>query len=292
MKKTLFLSTCLLCLSVSLRAQNPLSNYQFENWIANSQGDSVPEYWEYDSPFASDYAPAAGMMAGTKAANVSTWYNYVVGHLVNGAPESFTATQWTRYGEPIASNWVSHAGMAFGGYYKYECLPDTADKAGVQVLLKKWNTATLQSDTVGYGEMLLDSAQDWTHFLVNIDFHSQDMPDSIVVCFTSKLQGPGVGMDAWPHRLTIDELEIALALDAEVPISAEPVILYPLPARSKLQVKGVPAPLRAEIYDLQGRLLLRHEGDALISVGELPTGSYLMRLESGSTVRFKQFTKE
>ena len=126
--------------------------------------------------------------SGNFSMSVWNWYYYGKGFAVNGTAYSHLAAY--EGGTPYTLK-----ATQLNGFYRYDTMGTYSnhDSALVAVLLKKYNSSTQQSDTIGYGTIHLPayapSNGNFASFSVEItDWNSSDQPDSIVVLLQSSIQ--------------------------------------------------------------------------------------------------------
>lgn len=178
MKKLLI--AFLLLAGLSMNGQT-LTNPGFENWTTSSTygTDTVPtNWWPF---FCNTVKQTTDAYQGTYATTVQGWFacGIAPGVLVNGqAPTNYGS--FMESGTPFTSKPTT-----FSGFYKYND-QGTGDSAEVTVVLKHYNTTTMQRDTIAYSVKTLPATTGYTMFTVNInDLMPGVMPDSIIIMFNS-----------------------------------------------------------------------------------------------------------
>jgi hypothetical protein len=76
------------------------------------------------------------------------------------------------------------------GYYAYESVAN--DSCWIAVFLSKWNTSTMQRDTIGYGEFVTNQStgfSSYTLFEAPISYTTSDTPDTVGVLMVSSKGG-------------------------------------------------------------------------------------------------------
>lgn len=94
----------------------------------------------------------------------------------------------------------------FTGYYKY--FPEPTDSLGILVTLTRFNAQNSKRDTVAYAEMSNGkTVSEYTQFSLDIEYYSEETPDSIHIILLSSLRGET--MDGIPgSTLYIDDIKL------------------------------------------------------------------------------------
>lgn len=178
------------------------------------------------------------------------------------------------------------------GYYKYfdNLIYNTqtgnaeTDTATVSVLLSKWNNALNQRDTIGFGQLKLNEALNYTAFSCPVQYISTGTPDSILIHLNcSRLKYGFLGNLFGDNSFFIvDNLSITdhtLGLQETAEITTWKV--FPNPGHGVIQIPGFEG--EATLIDLHGKQLVSQTyPGSLLDTGTLPQGTYLLRLTEKS----------
>jgi hypothetical protein len=108
------------------------------------------------------------------------------GFIVNGNhfyTDSVGYIDFSRCGVPFP-----YRPYSLKGHYKFEDhSPSLHNYPHAAVLLKKYNSITQKSDTIGFSEIYIQlfATNTWRDFEIPINYFSNDIPDSVVVVFES-----------------------------------------------------------------------------------------------------------
>ncbi len=119
--------------------------------------------------------------------------------------------------------------VRFKGYYKYFSVEH--DSCDIWAILTKWNSVTLQRDTIG-DTYLTDTVivSEYTLFNLPFQYYSEDDPDSISVVFASSAAGD-LFLGSVGSTLFVDEISLELSNGTELLLMPEVVVrTYPNPA--------------------------------------------------------------
>jgi len=189
--KKLFVIWIILLESLALDSQQ-LINAGFENW-KDSSNQYLPLHWSVDLEAALHHSPSTNAQQGKFAMVLSTWYSYAKGHLFYGNHKE-THRNWAEHTVPFTGR-----PLKLSGYYRYTDLVNITDSAGGQILLKD-----VLGDTLAYGEVLLGTAMNWTHFEIPLHYFSNKKTTAISIHFTSREKGSGMNKESYPNRLYLD----------------------------------------------------------------------------------------
>ncbi|MCK9204595.1 MAG: T9SS type A sorting domain-containing protein [Bacteroidales bacterium] len=180
------------------------------------------------------------------------------------------------------------------GYFKFE--PVNGDSCAAVILLSKWNSTTLQRDTVGYGKLVTkDTVSTYTRFEVPVDYSypsSNLSPDSItiltvssagfnVISFMYSIGQPG-------STMYVDDLSLEYPAGIEQSLMPETSItMFPNPANETLTVtlgKTVENGI-LEIFDVTGKMISTMDLTGkltVLPVYSLSNGAYFIKIKEGS----------
>ena len=141
------------------------------------------------------------------------------------------------------------------------------------VLLKKYNSITLTTDTIGYAiaDVQFFPTGTWLPFEIPINYLSNQTPDSIVVAFFS----PALGASS---TLWVDSLGFDYNFPSEVPqLPNKTIDFYLNQQENKIHFSNIEDFTSVKIYDLTGQLILTIEKPvSIIDISDLSQGTYLM----------------
>lgn len=161
------------------------------------------------------------------------------------------------------------------GWYKYlDTIPQTVDHGRCMVLLKKYNPLTNQSDTIAYGQQLLDTAANWSQFQVPLNYRSAAVPDSIVVVFIASTNPTEYG-ELWLDELDFDFTSNTIEKPNDV--AAYPTI-YPNPNAGVINIKEEYNFTSYKLIAIDGRELRRGDFSSRISVEDISLKTFILQL--------------
>lgn len=280
--KKLFLS---LLAAFPLFATAQLANAGFEEWFfmpgafQNRPTDWTwsdgltrdPEHWFYAFPneeaYEGDYALTLQVVAGDSK-------DMAVQHApVNGRPQHFTGFYkyiWNTIGAPDGSS--------------------VSDIAQITVFMTRWDSDSSHRDTVGFAIRDIDSTADYTAFDLEINYLSQDDPDSAFVLLDPSMLNriPQVQFsqpNGTSSFFTVD----ALSFDTDELGTHE---------QKKRLISVYPNPATEVVYfgDFEGTVTLRDAGGRIlvddqpvgqgkgIHIAGFPSGIYFPALSNNGTV--------
>jgi hypothetical protein len=300
--KNLF--TLLLCLPITLSAQN-IPNAGFESWFIG-QVVLEAEDWRSSNFYTFNqfgiYSVNPDMVnvaEGFTSARLSTSILDTLGaftaYMVNGSPILNQVT-----GEVD----IMSGGTPFPyrpskmiGQYQFESNSPIEDFAQAHVILKKYNTATGERDTIGYGQnVLLNPSASFQTFEVPIQYLVPDVtPDSvIVILYSTYPDTPISGGELWVDDLSF-EINTAISEIEEV----VEVKIFPNPFMEIIKVEIITLKKgQIDLIDINGRKVVSKpldEGDQTIEIetSVLPAGNYYInwRSENGESHLLEKLVK-
>jgi hypothetical protein len=148
------------------------------------------------------------------------------------------------------------------------------------VILKKFNTVTQQADTIGYGFVQLTPtpADTLEEFSVDIQYLSNQTPDSIVVIFYST--GPNMSGGV----LSVDDLYFDFSSSTQSILDHQHFSVFPNPASDYLQIQSPYDDSEAQItiYTIHGQIVrnTHFKNEVSYNIKDLANGIYLVKIES------------
>ncbi|MEW6469173.1 MAG: T9SS type A sorting domain-containing protein [Bacteroidota bacterium] len=276
MKTLLSILALVFCLSANAQT---LSNPGFENWSQQTYYDSVPDQWwglycmtvfRTNDAFLGSYASrTTGMLAcGIAPGVLISGPQPASGNIIDGG-SPFT----------IKPNIIQ-------GFYK---LTDAqpGDSAEVTVILKKYNTITMQRDTVSIGVLALPPAASYTLFSVSMnDLMPSVMPDSIILIFNSSKHllidwNTGTLPSLFVDAIKLDE---AAGLHDQTALAASSLYPNPFVSIATLSVDTQEENLVLYLFDALGNEVMSaaESGRGIFELHRsgLPSGNYFYQVRS------------
>ncbi len=270
MKKLLLAALCIISAHI---ASAQLTDAGFENWQTDTLGKNHLVSWKhYAGPTTApnDYYFGTWrtdtVKAGSYALKLSRWYN--------------NTCDWV---QQVAA--INSRPAALKGYYTYtdnELVGGDLDSALVEIVLTKWNLATAQQDTVGFGSAYLGRAAEYTLFNCPVTYYTAAMPDSVTANIRPMpWSSPSMNMTGWGSYLSIDALSLETAT-AIADVNTVEVDIFPNPATIylNLQLKVADA-YNIEVLDITGRVQINKNINAaihMLDISKLPSGNYALRI--------------
>lgn len=259
-------------------------NAGFENWTAASGTNTLDGGWVHMVGLNPNQGPnffgtwrVDTAAVGAHALKLSRWYNYTC--------------DWIRQTAPVSTR-----PYGVSGVYKYEQTELTEgnqDSAMVEMVLTKWNTTTLQPDTVGIGVKMLVAAGSFTPFNCPITYTSADIPDTAIVSMRPMPWASShINLTGWGSYFTVDDISFQERSTAVKELTAGKLQVYPNPVADKLYI-STGANATAHITDMTGKVLLTKTVDknSTIDVSRLLPGNYVLTMD-GTDKRVVKFIKE
>jgi hypothetical protein len=186
------------------------------------------------------------------------------------------------------------------GFYKYEdnnmSGPDgmISDTAMVVVHLTKYNTSTLQRDTIGMGSVNLHHSDNYAGFEVNIAYINNDVPDSVHVLLDPSLANRYYGryyvspQQPEASFFTVDNLslEAEQSVGIEEAAYANNMSIYINPAQNSLRIT-LQEKKTVSIYNAAGMLVQTIAPNIIhnVDTNHYSSGMYIVK-SGNDVVRF------
>lgn len=283
------LMTCLILVAaISLSAQT-LSNPNFENWntVSVYSTDTVPNQWY--GMYCNTVHQTTDAYQGTYASRIQGYFmcGIAQGILINGQ-------------QPAGFGNIIEGGTPFTakpsvitGFYKYTDVTGT-DSAEVTIILKKFNTSTMNYDTVGIGIQPLPASNSYTLFTVNMNYLLPALtPDSIIIMFNSSKYYMWDSITYALPNLYIDRILLQESILTGIDENSEFAIessVYPNPFtdHSTLVIKGDLTALKnvqINIFDVTGKKVMARELiQNSIPLSGLSKGNYVYTISSSEKI--------
>jgi len=293
MKKIYILLVALL-MSMCTYAQ--LDNLDFESW-ENPVGENIfsnrPTGWMwFVNNILSDqnnfvHPPDTNAQSNDYAFKLSVWYNHTKDAAIQGGP-------------------IDYRPARLKGYYKYTdnfitgpegTVPDTAMVSVYLTTIQAW---PMVIDTIGIGKVYLSQSEEYTQFIADIEYFSNEMPQAISIYLDPSL----VARYDDRHYSSMHEAMVSfftvdnLMLEGEVLLSMDDanddnnLHLYPNPATNQLYIQDFEG--TATVYDVAGKQVLSQRvlnGNAL-DIAALSSGTYQVHLMDGKNKQVVKFIKQ
>lgn len=143
------------------------------------------------------------------------------------------------------------------------------------VLLKKYNTSTNQSDTIGYAKTTtqLYTTSSWEPFLLPINYTSNLVPDTIVVAFLCP--SGSFSSSLWIDSIGFDFAGSSAINENSIPHSARDLFTYSSNNR-KLSFISNPQLISVQCYNSLGQLVLKQSRETSFPDVYLPAGNLFL----------------
>lgn len=207
---------------------------------------------------------------GSMALQLSVWYTY-------SKDEAFQQVPFTAFPESL-NGYYMYTDNVVSSIHNPVLQPDSAS---VVVLLSKWNSASGQRDTIGYGKRYLGEATTYTAFSCPIQYVSSQSPDSILIHLDcSRIPVGSVVGSMWGNssNFTVDNLSLNdNALQVKEPAEQETWVAHPNPGNGQVQLPGFSGSV--EVLDLNGKCVFNQAySENVVNITTLPDGVYLLKL--------------
>lgn len=260
----------LILLTFCCQAQ-PGITFDFENWNTDQ---SLPG-WTL-SPVGAEKTDTAYL--GNHAIRVWNWYYYSKGYFYNDTDNNYL---------PLSNIFPFHRGQAItfapvsvSGYYRYLAGDNNGsnDSAWIRITLTKFNSQTMQSDSIGSGIIKLGFSSQYIPFQFPINYYSQDIPDTFLLSVVSSLNGfCNTASSGECLYLSVDHLSLSTQTGIKLPIERTGISLIDA---HTLSIQESPGSL-LNIYDISGRIWRQEylSGDIkTINLRDLNPGIYFATL--------------
>ncbi len=284
-----------LLLPLAITAQ--LKNIDFEEWIDYEPGDIghfQPLGWDCvhrnlgtELESGSDWfilPPDSIAQNGDYAIQVSVWYNYTKDMAVQKAP-------------------IDYRPDALTGFFKYRHnflspFEDIIDTAQISVYLWKRNPGSSVSDTIGRGILNIgDETLEFAQFQVNIEYFSDEMPDSVSVVLDPSLinryqHSQYISNYSFTSFLSVDNISLESRSNSFERVEAISYEVYPNPATDQIHIPDFTG--EVSIHDLSGRKVLIDKLDLHqpLSLNAIPGGIYILSLNNGTSTQQTKIIKQ
>jgi hypothetical protein len=286
MKKGLFIIAALFAAGTVTAQQLP--NNGFENWHTFFSSEA-PDYWTGTNQMAAIGAPAGiepttDAHSGTYAAKFSTIVMDVLGEAVlypsvlyiNSMPETDDeGTPFTGRPDSLVA-WVKY-------------LPGGQNQYLIRADLLKYNSSTQQPEVVGTaGFVGAETGNTYTRIAFPFTYNSSDTPDTLTLTIASSVLEPTLANTV----LIVDDLLLVTnGVAGEQELATKTVEIFPNPATDQLLVKSSNLPSSIELFDLNGRSVLKVDQPAIsteIAIGDLAPGTFICTVVSANGTIYQE----
>ncbi|MES2395213.1 MAG: PCMD domain-containing protein [Bacteroidota bacterium] len=130
--------------------------------------------------------------------------------------------------------------------------PVGIDLAGVSVALQKWNGTS--TDTIAYGDIIIDSTLIYTLFQIDIVYRSTELPDTMIIGFASSYKKSKARVGS---TLYLDDVALTGWVGIEEKnIYRDKVQLFPNPATDAISINAeIDEADNIQLMDVSGKLI-------------------------------------
>lgn len=199
--------------------------------------------------------------------------------------------------EPLFTGGLPFTGRPIKIIADYMYHPSMNDTCGAQLYLTRWDANNSKRDTIGVASFQQkDSVKTWTSLELNIDYWTNDEPDTLILYYTSSIS---IASSADGSKMYIDKVQVEWQTGIQSPLfQKEKAIIYPNPASHSLYVVSPQNENRYHItiYNILGKKIRDidlHEGKNRIDVQNWNMGIYLFEVRDSDNyvVQAGKFTK-
>jgi hypothetical protein len=292
--KKYFLSTfSAVCISAAAIAQIP--NASFENWTSMGSYNN-PDNWDQLNG-ATTSTGVYTCVKGTPGNPGSSYIKLtsktagsmgvVPGLAVSGVIDMVTM-------KPKSGFAFSQMPVSLTGSWQY--MASGADNGFVAVYLTKWNTGIMKRDTIAKGiQTLSGMAMSWANFSLNLNYITNNMPDSAMIVLSSSGRTPVAN-----SYLYVDNLAFSGSVTGIKNINSylSNISLYPNPSSGSVTVElnvQKTSPVKLQLSDVTGKIMkeisagevLGNYKTTLNTVG-LSQGTYFLKITANDAVEVKK----
>ncbi len=293
--KFLYLIFLLSILSTPTFAQ--LHNLDFEHWeleVDTTPYHNKPIGWE---------CYHAGL--GTEFATSSHYFLYQASFHAQSNNYAIRLSNWYQLTKDVAVQQatIDYRPTTLTGYFTYEdidldeegLIKDTAQFA---VYLLKKNSITSLNDTIGRGiTNISEETSQYKQFVVNIEYLTEEQPDSIVVVLDPSLvvryQTTPPVFSHFPQGsyLTVDNLSLDSPLSTERHSAPIAYPIFPNPATDQIQIHDFSG--EVILHDLSGKRILtdKLELHQPLQLNKISEGIYILLLNDGKSTQQTKIIK-
>jgi len=222
---------------------------------------------EYTNPY---HGPLAIKLL-TDSDRYDIFGNTSPGFIVNGNhfyTDSNGYIDFKKCGEPF-----SYRPVKLHGHYMLQDLtPSLHNYPQAILLLKKYNSITNESDTIGYGNlsMQLFPVNTWHPFEIPITYLNANTPDTLLLAFT--------GTPIFPATCWLDSLGFDYSISTIASVDNNGSI-HINSVEHKVYLEHPENIKSINFYTIQGQLILNKLPDSIIDFSQLTIGNYILKIE-------------
>lgn len=241
------------------QAQEQPINGGMENWLqktSNSITFQEPQGWFSLNLLALVNYPQTTVKTGDAHNGTSAVLLETKSGTMSNIPGLLTTNlilteQW----EPVMErNLIPFTSRPVSLKFFFKAYPMNGDTNAMTLLLTRWNTTTLQRDTVGYADWgNYQTVNQYVQAEVTINYRSNYTPDSLAILFSSSINGfdPVVG-----SKLYLDDISFSYQHTSVKQISAAQLIkIYPNPAKESFNIYAEKKVDLIELYNVKAEVV-------------------------------------
>lgn|GEM_PF-2045222 len=241
------------------QAQEQPINGGLENWLQKTSNGITfqePQGWFSLNILSLVSYPQTTLKTGDAHSGTSAVLLETKSGTMSNTPGLLTTNlilteQW----EPVMErNLIPFSSRPVSLKFFFKANPMTGDTNAMTLLLTRWNTTTLQRDTVGYADW--ENHQTISQYVqaeVTINYRSNYTPDSLAVLFSSSINGfdPVVG-----SKLYLDDISFSYQHTSVKHINAAQLIkIYPNPAKESFNIYAEKTVDLIELYNVKAEVV-------------------------------------
>ncbi len=291
-KQLLFLFASALCTGNYAQAQQTIPNASFENWT-NFGTYSDPVSWlSLNSQFVG-MGLIPNCEKGTPGASGTSYLKLTIKS--DAAPSVIKSTTKSLSKTPPGFAYNLRP-TAFKGKWQY--LTSVNDSSFAVVTFSKWNSASLKSDIIGGGSVLITagSVSTWTDFNIQITFQTTDYPDSATITFAVGIGNTPVVNDF----LYIDDLSFSGTTGINEVQEKSTFSVSPNPSNGIFSIQNLGEGIsNIAVFNLLGERVYQFSNNSIangaqteIDLSTKPKGIYFIQVTSGKSVTNKKIILE
>lgn len=241
------------------QAQEQPANGGMENWLQKTSNGITfqePQGWFSLNILSLVNYPQTTLKTGDAHSGTSAVLLETKSGTMSNIPGLLTTNlilteQW----EPVMErNLIPFSSRPVSLKFFFKANPMTGDTNAMTLLLTRWNSTTLQRDTVGYANWEnYQTISQYVQAEVTINYLSNYTPDSLAILFSSSINGfdPVVG-----SKLYLDDISFSYQHTSVKQISAAQLIkIYPNPAKESFNVYAEKKVDLIELYNVKAEVV-------------------------------------